>query len=76
MKRIYSIFGMCVLLTLSSCVEELQTENYYTFTGETITDYVENRESLSMFADVLDEQFFEQLLIDGRRGCLTKLFIQ
>ena len=53
MKRIYSIFGMCVLLTLSSCVEELQTENYYTFTGETITDYVENRESLSMFADVL-----------------------
>lgn len=53
MKRIYSVLGMCVLLTLSSCVEELQTENYYTFTGETITDYVENRESLSMFADVL-----------------------
>lgn len=53
MKRIYSIFSVCVLLTLSSCVEELQTENYYTFTGETITDYVENRESLSMFAEVL-----------------------
>ena len=53
MKKIYSIFSVCVLLTLSSCVEELQTENYYTFTGETITDYVENRESLSMFAEVL-----------------------
>ena len=54
MKKLCSILYVgAVTLALSSCVEELQTENFYTFTGETITDYVENRESLSMFADVL-----------------------
>lgn len=54
MKKFYAILSACVLLsTLNSCVEELKTENFYTFTGETITDYVENRESLSMFNDIL-----------------------
>ena len=54
MKKWYTILFVCVLLpVLSSCVEELQTENFYTFTGETITDYVENRESLSMFKELL-----------------------
>ena len=54
MKRLCVILSVCTLLfTLSSCVEELQTENFYTFTGETITDYVENRESLSMFLELL-----------------------
>ena len=54
MKKLSSIiYVSAVVLALSSCVEELKTENYYTFTGETITDYVENRESLSMFAEVL-----------------------
>ena len=53
MKKLYAIFSACVLLTLNSCVEELKTENFYTFTGETITDYVESRESLSMFGDIL-----------------------
>lgn len=54
MKKSYIILSACMLLfTLNSCVEELKTENFYTFTGETITDYVENRESLSMFAEIL-----------------------
>lgn len=54
MNKLYSILCVCIsILALSSCVEELKTENYYTFTGETITDYVDNRESLSMFAEVL-----------------------
>ena len=55
MKKWYVILSVCTLFaTLSSCVEELQTENFYTFTGETITDYVENRESLSMFRELLE----------------------
>jgi uncharacterized surface protein with fasciclin (FAS1) repeats len=55
MKKWYVILSVCTLFaTLSSCVEELQTENFYTFTGETITDYVENRESLSMFKELLE----------------------
>ena len=54
MKKSYIILSACMLLfTLNSCVEELKTENFYTFTGETITDYVEKRESLSMFAEIL-----------------------
>lgn len=55
MNKWYAILVACVLLTtLNGCVEELQTENFYTFTGETITDYVENRESLSMFKELLE----------------------
>ena len=54
MKKWYTILLVSALLPiLSSCVEELQTENFYTFTGETITDYLENRESLSMFKELL-----------------------
>ena len=55
MKKFYTILSASVmLLILNSCVEELKTENFYTFTGETITDYVENRESLSMFKDIME----------------------
>ena len=43
-KYIVAICSLFVLLFASSCVEELKTENYYTFTGEMITDYLENRE--------------------------------
>ena len=54
MKKFYTILSACVLLSmLNSCVEELKTENFYTFTGETVSDYVENRESLSMFREIL-----------------------
>ena len=42
-KYIVAICSLFVLLFASSCVEELKTENYYTFTGEMITDYLENR---------------------------------
>ena len=54
MKKFYIILSVCVSLSiLGSCVEELKTENFYTFTGETIADYVESRESLSMFKEIL-----------------------
>lgn len=55
MKKWYAILSVCTLFTtLVSCVEELQTENFYTFTGETITDYIENRDTLSMFKELLE----------------------
>ena len=55
MKKFYTILSASVmLLILNSCVEELKTENFYTFTGETIADYVENRESLSMFKGIME----------------------
>ena len=51
-----------LLLLATSCVEELKLENYYTFTGETITDYVENREEFSSFAHVLQRTGVNSLL--------------
>lgn len=54
MKKGYIILSACMLLsTLNSCVEELKTENFYTFTGKTITDYVESSDSLSLFTEIL-----------------------
>ena len=32
------ICSLFALLMLNSCVEELKTENYYTFTGEMVTE--------------------------------------
>lgn len=55
MKKKSLAIYICSLLMfgMSSCVEELKTENFYTFTGETVADYLENRDSLSMFAEIL-----------------------
>lgn len=50
-------------LTLASCVEELKTENFYTFTGEMIADYLDNRsETFSDFSYVLDRAGVKSLL--------------
>lgn len=40
---------------MTSCVEELDTENYYTFTGETIENYLLNRsDTYSSFCEILN----------------------
>lgn len=66
MRRSKYILAICSLFTLvftSSCVEELKTENYYTFTGEMITDYLENREDqFSDFTYVLGRSGVKELL--------------
>lgn len=50
-------------LTMTSCVEEIQTENFYTFTGEMIADYLNNRsETFSSFSYVLQRAGVKQLL--------------
>ena len=62
-KYIVAICSLFVLLFASSCVEELKTENYYTFTGEMITDYLENREDkFSDFTYVLGRSGVKELL--------------
>ena len=43
-KYIVVVCSLLMLLFTNSCVEELKTENYYTFTGEMFTDYLVNRE--------------------------------
>ncbi len=50
-------------LLLSSCVEEIKEENFYTFTGEMISDYLDNRsETFSSFSYVLQRAGVKQLL--------------
>lgn len=63
-KKRFSLFSLIVgCLFLSSCVEELKTENFYTFTGETVTDFLENRpEEYSSFLEVLQRTGVSSLL--------------
>lgn len=65
MKKIhYYTYGLLVALLglTTACVEELKVENYYTFTGETITGYVESREQYSSYAHILQRTGMSSLL--------------
>ena len=60
MKRfkidILLIFGLMAALipTVSSCSDEPDAENFYTFTGEMMSDYLANREQYSEFAEIVE----------------------
>ena len=42
------------ILSFASCKEEIDQSNRYTFTGETVADYLQNREDqLSSFTEIL-----------------------
>ena len=62
-KTITSLIAAVSLFALTGCVEELKTENFYTFTGEMISDYLDNNpEMFSDFAYVLERAGVKQLL--------------
>ena len=60
MKRIkidiLLILGLLAALvpTVSSCSDEPDAENFYTFTGEMMSDYLMNREQYSEFAEIVN----------------------
>lgn len=70
MKRIYSILmsaGALLLLTLqmnlfTSCNDDMPAENYYTFTGEMLDDYLKNREQFSLFREVVERAGYMDIL--------------
>ena len=63
MKKSICLSFILVSLLCASCVEELKTENFYTFTGEMIADYLDNRsETFSSFTYVLERAGVKQLL--------------
>lgn len=66
MKRtllIIAFLSVAAILSMTSCVEEIKTENFYTFTGEMIADYLDNRsETFSSFTTVLERAGVKQLL--------------
>jgi len=52
--RITLLTGLFALVGLTSCSDDPSSENYYTFKGEMVSDYLTNRsETFSMFTDVL-----------------------
>lgn len=56
LKDILLIFGVLALMapTVSSCSDEPDAENFYTFTGEMMSDYLMNREQYSEFAEIVE----------------------
>ena len=59
---IFSIFNLLILLT-SSCREDIDESNLYTFTGETIEDYLTNRpEQFSDFNYILQRIGYDKIL--------------
>ena len=52
-----------LLLALSSCKEKIDESNLYTFTGETIEDYLVNRsEQYSAFNSILSRIGYDKVL--------------
>lgn len=63
MKRLFriSLATLSVILTavqlniFSSCSDDLAADSYYTFTGEMISDFLENRSEFSMFKTICEK---------------------
>ena len=66
MKRLkYIFFGAVLALTGAvavSCSDEPDAENFYTFTGEMMSDYLRNRPEYSDFAYIVDQAGMTDLL--------------
>ncbi|MBQ0022626.1 MAG: fasciclin domain-containing protein [Prevotellaceae bacterium] len=61
------------LFTLSSCSDDPDAENYYTFTGEMVSDYLDNRpEQFSQFVDILKRSgMYGMMATYGTYTCLA-----
>ena len=63
MKRIYSKIFMSLVasalmalqaVTFTACNDDMAAENYYTFTGEMMSDYLNNRENMSLMKRIVE----------------------
>ena len=55
-NNILLMFGLLALLVpaVSSCSDDPDAENFYTFTGEMMSDYLKNRDQYSEFAEIVE----------------------
>jgi len=74
-KTLYKFFGLLALVAaplISSCDDEPDSEYYYSFTGEMMSQYLENRQDLSTFADIVNKAgMMEQLSAYGHYTCFA-----
>lgn len=57
--------AVCVALCFTCCTEDIDQSNRYTFTGETVIDYLENRsETFSNFLYILDNAYIGKITAD------------
>lgn len=78
MKKIIK-FGLMLLMgmwtasaTLTSCSDEPDTANYYTFTGEMVSDYLHNHSDFSEFAGILERAgLMNQMSAYGAYTCFA-----
>ena len=62
-KLIYIILGTCLAGSIYSCKEDIDESNLYTFTGETIEDYLANRsDQFSSFNYILSMIDYDKIL--------------
>lgn len=74
-KLIIAIVALCAssAVCLTSCSDEPAPENYYTFTGEMVSDYLDNRpEMFSEFVDILHRSgMYGMMATYGTYTCLA-----
>ena len=62
-KLIYLFLGACLAGSIYSCREDIDESNLYTFTGETIEDYLANRsDQFSSFNYILSRIDYDKIL--------------
>ena len=65
-KLKYNILGLlCAalgMMSLASCTDEPSSENFYTFTGEMASDYLNNRSQYSEFKEIVERAGLMDLL--------------
>ncbi len=62
LSRLFTVAMLPAMLFVSSCSEDIDESNLYTFTGETIEDYLANRDSFSSFNYILERAGMTTLL--------------
>lgn len=67
------LLGLCMTVaTTTSCSDEPDATNYYTFTGEMVSDYLHNHEDFSEFAAILERAgMMKQMSAYGAYTCFA-----
>jgi len=73
-RTLYSVLcTLCLSPVFTSCNDDLSQENYYTFTGEMVSDYLDNRpETFSLFTQILQKSgMYGMMATYGTYTCLA-----